>query len=120
LQPERESGRSPLFQVLFQVQNMPQRELKLPGLKLTVLPLVFGEAKVDLTLTMSEFEDALFGEFTYSQNLATDSIVGMERQWRTLLESVVDNPDCPIGALPMGADQEYEQLIDSFNEQLEV
>ena len=120
LQPERQSGRSPLFQVLFQVQNMPQQELKLPGLKLTTLPIVPGPPKVDLTLTMTEVGNVLIGEFTYSQNLAADSILAMERQWRALLESVVENPDCPISALAMGTEQEYAQLIDSFNEQLEV
>jgi len=120
LQPDRQSGRSPLFQVLFQVQNMPQQELKLPGLKLTTLPIVLGPPKVDLTLTMTEVDNVLIGEFTYSQNLAADSILAMERQWRALLESVVENPDCPISALAMGTEQEYAQLIDSFNEQLEV
>ena len=120
LQPERQSGQSPLFQVLFQVQNIPAQELKLPGLRLSALPIVPGPAKVDLTLTLSEFENVLFGEFTYSQNLASDSIVALERQWRALLESVVDNPDCPISALAMGTEQEYAELIDSFNEQLEV
>ena len=120
LQPERQSGQSPLFQVLFQVQNIPAQELKLPGLRLSALPIVPGPPKVDLTLTLSEFENVLFGEFTYSQNLASDSIVALERQWRALLESVVDNPDCPISALAMGTEQEYAELIDSFNEQLEV
>ena len=48
LQPERELSRSPLFQVLFQLQNTPQQELKMPGLKLSAIPIVLGAAKVDL------------------------------------------------------------------------
>ena len=46
--------------------------------------------------------------------------MAMERQWRALLESVVDNPDCPISALAVGTEQEYAELIEGFNEQLEV
>jgi non-ribosomal peptide synthetase component F len=120
LQPERELSGAPLFQVLFQLQNAPQQELKLPGLKLSALPIVLGAAKVDLTLSMAESEGALFGEFIYSQNLFSETILRMERQWRTLLESIVENPQIPIAALVMDTEQECAQVIDSFNQQLEV
>jgi hypothetical protein len=120
LRPERELSRPPLFQVLFQLQNMPYEELKLPGLKLTALPTAFGAAKVDLTLSMGETEGMLFGEFIYSENLSRETILRMERQWRLLLESVVENPDSPVSTLEMGTEEESVELIDSFNEQLEV
>jgi hypothetical protein len=81
---------------------------------------VLGAAKVDLTLSMAESEGVLFGEFIYSQNLFNETILRMERQWRMLLESIVQNPECPISTLAMGTEQEYAELIDSFNEQLEV
>ncbi len=120
LRPQRELSRPPLFQVLFQLQNMPYEELKLPGLKLTALPTAFGAAKVDLTLSMGETEGMLFGEFIYSENLCRETILRMERQWRLLLESVVENPDSPVSTLEMGTEEESVELIDSFNEQLEV
>src|SRR6185437_7690346 len=37
LKPNRDLSRSPLFQVLFALQNQPQQELQLPGLKLTMI-----------------------------------------------------------------------------------
>ena len=120
LQPERQSSGSPLFQVLFQLQNAPQDELKLPGLKLTMLPIVLGATKVDLTLSMAEFAGALFGEFIYSQNLLDETILRMARQWQVLLESIVANPEAPLSALALGTERESAELIDSFNEQLEV
>jgi amino acid adenylation domain-containing protein len=119
LQPERQLSHAPLFQVLFQLQNVPQ-DFKVPELKLRVIPIVLGEANVDLTLSMAESEGVLFGEFIYSQNLFSETILRMERQWRGLLESIVENPECPISALAIDAEQESAELIDSFNEELEV
>ena len=120
LRPERELSRPPLFQVLFQLQNMPYQELRLPGLKLSALPAALGAAKVDLTLSMGETEGMLFGEFIYSENLSRETILRMERQWRLLLQSVVEDTESPVSTLEMGTEEESFELIDSFNEQLEV
>jgi len=92
----------------------------LAGLKLSALPIELGTAKVDLTLSMAQSEDALFGEFFYNQDLFGETILRMERQWRVLLESIVENPERPISALAMDAEQEDAELIHSFNEELEV
>jgi len=120
LRPDRELSRPLPFQVLFQLQNMPYEELKLPGLKLSALPNAFGAAKVDLTLSMGETQGKLFGEFIYSENLSRETILRMERQWRLLLQSVVEDPESPVATLEMGTEEESVELIDSFNEQLEV
>ncbi|HYE13094.1 MAG TPA: condensation domain-containing protein, partial [Pyrinomonadaceae bacterium] len=69
LQPERELGRAPFSQVMFNLQNDPAAELDLPGLKVTRLPLVTGLTNSDLTLNMTEATGALKGEFEYSTEL---------------------------------------------------
>ena len=120
LRSERELNRPPMVQVLFQLQNMPYQELRLPGLQITALPNALGAAKVDLTLSMGETEGKLFGEFIYSENLSRETIVRMERQWRLLLQSVVDDPESPVSTLEMGTEEESVELIGSFNKQLEV
>ncbi|RPH56883.1 amino acid adenylation domain-containing protein, partial [bacterium] len=48
LAPERDLSRSPLFQVLFALQNAPAASLELPGLTLSALEVDGGIAKVDL------------------------------------------------------------------------
>ena len=48
LQPERDMSRSPLFQVMFAVQNAPSSALELPGLTLSTLPVGTAAAKFDL------------------------------------------------------------------------
>jgi amino acid adenylation domain-containing protein len=120
LQPERQLAHAPLYQALFQLQNVPLDESKARELKVSVIPIVLGEANVDLTLSMAESDGVLFGEFLYSQNLDGETILRMERQWRMLLESIVENPEWPVSALAIDTEEESAQLIESFNEELEV
>jgi non-ribosomal peptide synthetase component F/acyl carrier protein len=112
LQPERELSRQPLFQVMFALQNMPREDLELPGLKLSRVPLADLSAKFDLMLVMYELDDGLIGALEYNSDLFDESTVaGIARHFRTLLESVVADPDTRIQELKMLSDEEH-QLLD--------
>ncbi len=54
LQPERSLAHSPLFQVLFTLQNAPAAALDLPGLTLAPAEAQSGAAKLDLALVLGE------------------------------------------------------------------
>jgi non-ribosomal peptide synthetase component F len=54
---ERDLSRTPVFQVMFALQNAPSAPLALPGLELTLLPEETVAAKFDLTLSMHEQGD---------------------------------------------------------------
>jgi non-ribosomal peptide synthetase component F len=69
LQPERSLSHTPLFQVLFALQNVPVGELELPGLSLSPLTLESVTAKFDLSLMLSETEQGLVGVWEYSTEL---------------------------------------------------
>ena len=56
LQPQRSLNHSPLFQVMFGLENIPMTEFELPGVTLTQLDRNSRIAKFDLTLSMSETE----------------------------------------------------------------
>ncbi|MDB4896752.1 MAG: amino acid adenylation domain protein, partial [Firmicutes bacterium] len=53
LQPERDLSHSPLFQVMFVLQNVPVPALELSELTLTPLAVESGAAKFDLSLAMT-------------------------------------------------------------------
>src|SRR5262249_18394380 len=69
LNPVRDSSRSPLFQVMFVLQNTPQQVLELPGLRLATRDIDSGTSKFDLTLRLTEYEGGLRGELEYSTEL---------------------------------------------------
>ena len=69
LQPERSLSHSPLFQVMFMLQNMGGRMLKLTGLDITQIATDSHTAKFDLTLTFEETGGVLAGIFEYKTDL---------------------------------------------------
>ncbi|HHH40712.1 MAG TPA: non-ribosomal peptide synthetase, partial [Chloroflexi bacterium] len=100
LQPERDLSRSPLFQVMFVLQNAPTATLELPGLTMRLLETDSGTAKFDLTLFVEETEEELRGSLEYNTDLFDGATIGrMLGHYRTLLEAIVADPDRPIAHL---------------------
>src|SRR5439155_16013935 len=54
LNPERKANRSPLFQVMFALQNTPAPDLEIDGPKFTPLKVQTESAKFDLSLEVQE------------------------------------------------------------------
>ncbi|HKH43411.1 MAG TPA: amino acid adenylation domain-containing protein, partial [Thermoanaerobaculia bacterium] len=69
LAPERSLSNSPLFQVLFVLQNVPRRALDLPGLRLSPLGAEVEVAKFDLSLGLMEEGGQVFGSLSYNTDL---------------------------------------------------
>src|SRR5262249_53940710 len=68
LQPERDLGRQPLFQVMFALQNAPREALEMPGLSLRAMGGEARTTKFDLTLTVTETDRGLIGTVEYSSD----------------------------------------------------
>ena len=116
LKPERDTSRNPLFQVMFAFQNTPETELRLPGLETVRTPLHSGNAKFDLSLSLTEANGRLEGAFEYSTDLFdAATIERMVGHFTTLLEGIVDNPACRIGELPLLTDVETHRLLVEWN-----
>ncbi|HEX8474860.1 MAG TPA: amino acid adenylation domain-containing protein [Pyrinomonadaceae bacterium] len=117
LQPERNMSHSPLFQVMFVLQNAPMPPLELPGLRLVPLITDTGIAKFDLTLSMEETADVLRGWFNYSTDLfEARTIERMTGHFQILLEGVVANPSQRLSELPLLTDGELHQLVVEWND----
>ena len=54
LAPERDMSYSPVFQVLFMLQNAPHSEEPVPGLQFGPVALDYGMAKFDITMALTE------------------------------------------------------------------
>jgi amino acid adenylation domain-containing protein len=103
LQPERDLSRTPLFEVFFNMLNLPPSRAKLPG-GVDVEPLGFGEleAKFDLTVYALEAEDGFVFNFVYNADLfARARVEEMLRQYRSLLSQAAAEPDRPIHLLSL-------------------
>ena len=118
LNPEREANHSPVFQVMFGMQNEPSEALKLRGLTISREPLPTRTAKFDLTLFVSDTGNGLACRFEYSTDLFEEATIKrMLGQFESLLEGVVENPDRAVWQLPLLTATEKAQLADWNNTQ---
>jgi len=112
LQPDRTSSHTPLFQVLFVLQNAPMPALKLPDLTINFLEVKTGKAKFDLALFMEETEQGLSGYWKYNTELLNCSaITRLSSHLETLLTSIVKNPDTRIDTLEMLSEAEKQKQL---------
>ncbi len=107
LKPPRDLSRSPLFQLMFVLQNAPGGELALPNLEVKAQELDTATAKFDLTLTLSEGPAGLYGELEYATDLFdAATIARMVGHFTALLEDIVARPQTPIDELAVLATAE--------------
>ncbi|MEO1619816.1 MAG: amino acid adenylation domain-containing protein [Cyanobacteria bacterium J06632_3] len=127
LQPERSLSHSPLFQVLFVLQNAPKGRQRLEGLKIQRLPRSAQVSKFDLSVAMAEtvpdtrgMDESVgsyfSGTFEYNTDLFDEATIKrMLGHFKQLLEVIAQNPDRPISALSMLETAERNQLVTEWN-----
>jgi amino acid adenylation domain-containing protein len=115
--PERDTSRTPLFQVLFVLQNAPAGRLELPGLTLEPLDLGWEAAKFDLTLTLSETGSGLAGSWEYDRDLFDATTVErLSGHFECLLAAAVHRPELALADLPLLGEAEREQVRVQWND----
>ena len=116
LKCERSRRYTPLFQIMFILQNAPKQVVRLPGLRLEEVELDSGLAKFDLTLEIVETERGLYCQFEYSTDLFERSTIErMARHFQNLLLNAVDKPASPISKLKMLSATERKQIVVDWN-----
>ncbi|MBW4594952.1 MAG: amino acid adenylation domain-containing protein [Brasilonema angustatum HA4187-MV1] len=116
LQPERDLSHTPLFQVMFALQNASMSQVELIGLTVSSLPLEGTTAKFDLTLAMENTNTGLVGVWEYSTDLFDPSTIErMTGHFVTLLEAIVANSTERISQLPILTKVEERQLLIEWN-----
>ncbi len=118
LQLNRDLSHNPLIQVMFSLQNTPQSEASLSGLKMESLPLsVELKARFDLEVNFWEVSDRLEAVWCYSTDLfAAPTINQMGQHFQNLLTAIAANPNMGIFQLSMLSDEERYQLLSLWNE----
>ena len=100
LNPDRDEGRAPLFQVKVMLQNAPVEELILPELTLSPVAATTNTAKLDLLLNLHDTEDGLNTTLEYNTELFEESTARrILDRFRTLLGRIVQQPDARLQEL---------------------
>ncbi|BAY99591.1 condensation domain-containing protein [Tolypothrix tenuis PCC 7101] len=119
LQPERSlSNTSPLFQVLFVLQNTPMPSLDLPGLTLKEWFWRNDTARFELAVFLTKTPQGITSTWRYNSELFTESaiadrravgIAGMASHFETLLNNIVKQPNARINSLEILTEAEKKQ-----------
>ncbi|HKR15496.1 MAG TPA: amino acid adenylation domain-containing protein [Pyrinomonadaceae bacterium] len=121
LQPDRDLSHSPVFQVLFALQNAPSQRLELPDLTLTQQEFPGSATRFELECLMWEHEGQLHGMLGYSEDLFGESTIrGMVANFEVLLEGIANAPAERINALPLLSHEKEHQLLVEWNETASV
>ncbi len=104
---------SPLFQVLFTLQNAPLENTKVDGLEWEPISLDTGTSKFDLSLAMHETEDGLVGRLEYRSDLfLPETIQQMAGDLEKLLERLPEMVDFPLSGLNNLGRDSQEALLE--------
>ncbi|HEY7574850.1 MAG TPA: condensation domain-containing protein, partial [Thermoanaerobaculia bacterium] len=116
LRPERSLSRTPLFQVMFELDNAPGEPLALPGVDVAPMELPDSSAKFDLRLLAIGEGDRLELVFEYATDLFdAATIERMAATFERLLEGVVADPAQAVSRLPLLSDREARTLLVDWN-----
>jgi len=105
LQPQRNLGYGPLFQVMFILQNTPMPTGKVGSLTFRHFDVDAGTSKLDLTLNLEETENGAIGWIEYATDLfEKESIVTMGQHFETLLRNIAAAPSQRLSKLDLTQD----------------
>jgi amino acid adenylation domain-containing protein len=116
LNPERSLSHSPLFQVMFALQNAPMGTLRLPEVTLQQQETVRTGAHFDLGLSIQEADGGLRGSLEYASDLFDAPTI---KRWQIYLETVlrgmVADETQTLGELSLLSPEERARVLYGFN-----
>ncbi len=117
LRPERQRGRNPLVQVVFQLHDGWVSDVDLDGIDLSWLPKRALRARFDLEMHLRLHGDGLRGTVVYSSELFdAETIEGLVSRFTRLLQWVVVDPDRPVNEVPLLSSTERQHLLVQWND----
>ncbi|MEO8224849.1 MAG: amino acid adenylation domain-containing protein, partial [Gammaproteobacteria bacterium] len=103
LRPPRSLAHSPVFQVLFVLQNTPWEAQAFADLDITPAEIAAGDtARFDLGVSATEFEGRIWLGLEYGTDLFADDTIGrLATGFEALLAALVADPAASLAALPV-------------------
>ena len=111
LQPQRSLAHSPIFQVLFNLQNNEQVAMQLPELAVAALSGTESVAKFDLEVSATETAGELWMNWTYATSLFDEATVRrLSESFVLLLQGILQDPDRSVLEVPIITERDEKLL----------
>ncbi|HYG63481.1 MAG TPA: condensation domain-containing protein, partial [Thermoanaerobaculia bacterium] len=117
LQPRRDLSRNPLFQVMFNLLNVPASRLVASELAMEPLPQPAETSLFDLQAYVMETGAGLGISWEYSSDLFdAATIERFSAHYRTILEGIAAAPERRLSELPVLPETERRQVLAGWND----
>ncbi|WP_327195511.1 non-ribosomal peptide synthase/polyketide synthase [Paenibacillus alvei] len=113
----RATGRNPLFDTFFSLQNTENEQIVIEGLEQSFYPLENQTSKFELLLDISELDGQLECRLEYATALyKQETAERFAKHYDKLLETIAAAPDGDIASLEMLTEEEIRELVCGFND----
>ncbi|NGP58570.1 amino acid adenylation domain-containing protein [Paenibacillus thiaminolyticus] len=113
----RATGRNPLFDTFFSLQNTENEQIVIEGLEQSFYPLENQTSKFELLLDISELDGQLECRLEYATALyKQETAERFARHYDKLLETIAAAPEGDIASLEMLTEEEVRELVRGFND----
>jgi len=117
LQPVRDLGRNPLYQVAFVLVDMQDTVTEVAGLRMSSVEVLSGLSRLDLMLGLRDDAESPTVLFEYNAELFEERTVArMLGHLEVLLGAMLEGPERRISELPLLTVDERRQLLLEFND----
>ncbi|XXY13216.1 amino acid adenylation domain-containing protein [Sorangium sp. So ce216] len=116
LNAPRDLSRSPVFQVMFALQNAPAPALELAGLTLRLLDLDPGTSKFDLMLDVVPTKEGYVARWEFNSDLFDPpSIERLASHFINVLDGALSRPDRSVYGVPILSAGERRSIVKGWN-----
>ena len=117
LQPQRDPSRTPLFQAMFVLQNVPREQLSLGEASVAPLVAEVTTAKFDLNFALSEGKDRIQGYLEYNTDLFDrPTVARLASHFANLAAAAVATPGTRLSGLDPLSAAERRQILREWND----
>lgn len=112
LKHPRDASRAPLFQVLFNMMNVPAGKPQFGDAQVSLFNFDRGSAQYDLAITAdAEHDFTIMFEYAV-QVFQPETVERLAAHYMRLLEVIADAPVCPVGQLAPVADEDAARIME--------
>lgn len=116
LNPVRDSSRSPLYQVMLVLQNLPAQQARMSGIEISGFGSASETSQMDLLLNLVEGERGITATIIYNTDLyEAGTIERMLGHYEHVLASVAQNPSLRVTEVPLLTAAELLELTSGVN-----
>ncbi|MGE5457465.1 MAG: amino acid adenylation domain-containing protein, partial [Methanococcaceae archaeon] len=116
LKVKRDLSHSPLFQVAFVFQNLPEYHFDLPGLKISTYDIISKTVKYDIILTMTEQDGKYIAYWEYNTDLFSGATINrLARHLSNIVENIIENSQQKIANIQMLSKEESSLICYEWN-----